>query len=272
MARGLALVLVACAGIAAAQEPPGEDRPPERPEAPAGDAPVEEAAPEPPTPSTEPDAPPEETEDTETRESFGPPMPPRHFQLRESDAEYAACRLSLSLLGTRYEEQPPLTDPEIADCGIARPILVTQVIPGVELEGGAVMRCDTARALGFWTRDFLLPAAAALPGAPRLQAMQLGTTYDCRARVGTGDDTPDLSEHAFGNAIDIMAFRFDQGEPLPIQPRAGDGDANEAFQRAARATACLWFTTVMGPGSNAAHDDHLHLDVIPRPSGWRLCD
>ncbi|MBC7084727.1 MAG: extensin family protein, partial [Firmicutes bacterium] len=35
--------------------------------------------------------------------------------------------------------------------------------------------------------------------------------------------------------------------------------------------ACLYFTTVLSPGSDDAHKDHLHLDVIERKSGYRFC-
>ena len=30
-----------------------------------------------------------------------------------------------------------------------------------------------------------------------------------------------------------------------------------------RTAACGWFTTVLGPGSDAAHTDHLHVDIAP---------
>lgn len=133
------------------------------------------------------------------------------------------------------------------------------------------MRCDTARALGLWTAEFLSPAAAALPGAPRLSGLQMAASYVCRKRVGTGKDRPRLSEHALGNALDIAAFLFEDRDPLTVAPREETGDLDEAFQRTARASACLFFSTVLGPGANAAHETHLHLDVIQRENGWRLC-
>lgn len=205
------------------------------------------------------------------REVLGPPMPPAWWMLRESDADYAACRLALSVLGTVYDEQPPLADADNPECGIARPIRVDRILPDLTLQGGAVMRCDTARALGFWARDFLRPAAATLPGAPRPTGLQLGTTYDCRGRIGTGKAQPKLSEHALGNAIDIASVEFAGSPALPVQPRADSGDRAEAFQRAIRGAACLFFPTVLGPGANAAHSNHLHLDMAARRGGWRLC-
>lgn len=248
MTRRGAILLALALGHAAPAA--AQDRPPERP------APAEQ-----PAPQVQPDPAP----------VFGPPAPPRWFTLREADGDYAACKLALSYLGAVYTEEPPVTDPGDPDCGIARPVRVERILPDLALEGGAVMRCDTARALGFWARDFLRPATMMLPGAPRVTGLQLGTTYDCRPRVGTGADRPKLSEHALGNAIDIAAFAFQDADPLAVQPRADTGDMAEAFQRAVRAAGCLFFTTVLGPGSNEAHDDHLHLDVAVRRGGWRLC-
>ncbi|TRW99457.1 extensin family protein [Paracoccus sp. M683] len=241
-------------------------RPPQKPEqtAPNQTVPAPIPAPDRPRNVTAEELPAKDRDPAPSAEPVTRPL------LRESDLSYAACRVTLILLGTEYEELPPLTDADRGDCGIARPIRVTQILPGVALEGGATMRCDTARALGFWLKDFVQPAASRLPGSPRLSGLQLGTTYDCRARVGTGE-APKLSEHALGNAIDIAGLAFDGGETIPVQPRQDSGDLVEAFQRAIRGAACLHFTTVLGPGSNAAHDDHLHLDLAARNGGWRLC-
>lgn len=39
------------------------------------------------------------------------------------------------------------------------------------------------------------------------------------------------------------------------------------FAHAVHASACLVFGTVLGPEANAAHNEHFHLDLTPRPSG-----
>lgn len=203
--------------------------------------------------------------------AFGPPAPPDWWLERPSEQEFAACMLALNMLGTQYTLPPTVSDPDNADCGIARPVLVDQIIPGVTLQGKAMMQCATARALALWTREFVVPAAATLQGAPRITGMTPGSTYHCRARIGTGNSRPKLSEHAKGNAIDIASFQFDGHDPVPIAPRKGKGDRIEAFQRAVRASGCLYFTTVLGPGSNTAHADHLHLDIAQRRGDWRIC-
>lgn len=269
----IVLCVAAAAGLTYAQHAPApkpdvaltpaDTRPPERPQS-ADDAekntpatsqgrliPPEQAAPAP----------------KATPMPTGPAMP---AVLRETDVDHSACLLALSILGVGYEEVAPVSESDQRDCGIARPIRVTEAGPGIAIDGGAVMRCGTARALALWTRDFVTPAAASLPGAPRLTGMVPGSTYQCRDRVGDGAGAK-MSEHAYGNAIDIAAFRFDIAPDLPVQPLKEGGDMTVAFLRAVQAAACLRFTTVLGPGSNAAHDDHLHLDMARRRGGWRLC-
>ncbi|MDO5631799.1 MAG: extensin family protein [Paracoccus sp. (in: a-proteobacteria)] len=196
---------------------------------------------------------------------------PGRAQFETSDFDHSACLLALTLLGVTYQQQPPVTDPENPGCGIDRPVLVAEVQPGVALHGGAPMRCELARSLALWTRDFVRPAAARLPRAPQLSGYRLGSTYQCRGRIGGDGGTGRMSEHAFGNALDIASFTFADAPDLAVEPRDGSGLPEMAFQRAARATACLFFTTVLGPGSDGAHDDHLHLDMAQRRGDWRLC-
>lgn len=190
--------------------------------------------------------------------------------LRLPDADYAACLSELDALQVSYVELDPIRPEDDRDCGIIQPIEVTEIAPGVALEPAATLRCPTAAALGRWTRDFVLPASARLQDYGALTAIENGSAYICRPRVGGASGK--LSEHAFGNGVDVMAFGFEADRRIAVQPREGDGTAAEAFQDAVRATACLEFSTVLGPGSNAAHDDHLHLDIKARSTGWRLCE
>ena len=83
--------------------------------------------------------------------------------------------------------------------------------------------------------------------------------------------TGKISEHAHGNAVDIASFKLADGKTIDIQPRDEDGTLTGAFQRAVTASACLYFTTVLDPGSDEAHEMHLHLDVIERENGYRYC-
>lgn len=195
-----------------------------------------------------------------------PPMP--GIIAAEDDA-LAACHAELEAIGATFEIIDPITDADDADCGIAAPVEVTGLPGGVALDPAGQMRCETALALARWSESHVRPAAGQLPERGALASIDQGSTYICRRRNNRAEGK--LSEHAFGNAIDIMAFRFETGEPIPVQPREREGTMAEAFQDAVRATACLHFTTVLGPGSDASHADHLHLDVKDRRGGFRLC-
>lgn len=107
-----------------------------------------------------------------------------------------------------------------------------------------------------------------MPGKT-LVGLEQASGYVCRNRNGAADGK--ISEHAHGNAVDIAAFVFSDGSRLEIAPREKDSTIEGAVQRAAVASACLYFTTVLDPGSDAAHETHLHLDVIKRKNGYRYC-
>lgn len=229
------------------------------PATPADPEPSDAAAPEPAPAEPAPVDPPVE-----------PAGPPAWQVLAEDDFAYQSCLLGLTMLGVDYTELAPVTSPEDPDCGIARPLRIDSIQPGVAIAGGAQMRCDTARNLALWVRAEAQPAAARLPGTPKITQILPGSTYQCRARVGGSSEK--LSEHALGNAFDVAGLRFSNGSELLVAPRGDSGGIEEAFQKAIRYGACLYFTTVLGPGSNAAHDDHLHFDIVARRSGWRLCE
>jgi hypothetical protein len=186
--------------------------------------------------------------------------------LAETPEELSACLAELDRLGVAYEPAEPVTDPANPDCGIANPVTVSALAPGVALEPPSQMRCATAQAGARWIADVVQPLAQKL-GRGEVVAVDQGTAYLCRPRADG-----EMSEHAWGNALDVMGFRFSEGEPIPVQPRAGDGTLEEAFQRAVRAGACLDFPTVLGPGSDADHADHLHLDLKARDGDFRICE
>lgn len=198
------------------------------------------------------------------------PKPGKRDDLRQGAADYAACLASLRGLSVVYEEIAAVVPDDDADCGILQPLKVSQIAPGIALDPPAVIRCPTALALAGWVKDFVVPAAARLDGRGAITAIENGSDYICRRRNNQAEGA--LSEHAFGNAFDVMGFRFAQGPALTIGALKPEDGLASAFQDAIRASACLDFTTVLGPGSNASHDNHLHLDIIARSKGYRLCE
>jgi hypothetical protein len=127
------------------------------------------------------------------------------------------------------------------------------------------MACPVAEGLARWVSDVVVPEADRLfQSAPT--KLLIGTSYQCRDQRSGGK----LSEHAFGNGVDVMGFEFAQRSALAIDTHA-EGSPEAAFQATVQKEACPIFSTVLGPGSDAAHGDHLHLDMRVRKANYRIC-
>ncbi|PPJ45929.1 extensin [Rhizobium sp. KAs_5_22] len=303
MTKRLAVILIGLGLLTGAALPPTGPVPTEKPPAPADQpavpapaekppateksAPVPAPVPAPGPPPAEDVVPAEKPEDTPSPAPDvrlpGPPPPARGLPpvpglqpaapaaIRvqpEDSAQFAACQAELKTLGTVFETGAPIDDGE--GCGMSHPITVREILPGIKLAPEATFRCETALQLAHLTRETIIPAARiALADKGELKAIQQASAYVCRNRNSV--ETGKISEHAYGNAIDIAALEFDKGTVPMMIAAQDDGTFPAAFQRSLNAAACLYFTTVLSPGSDEAHKDHLHLDVIARKSGYRFC-
>ena len=131
----------------------------------------------------------------------------------------------------------------------------------------ALLTCPMAESLAAWLRDAVVPPLAKMGGkmrGARLASIENYDSYECRTRNRiTGAK---LSEHAHGDAIDVRAFRLADGRRLELT----DPKVDKPMRVAWRDAACHRFTTVLGPG-DAYHSGHVHLDVIARRNGYRIC-
>jgi hypothetical protein len=50
-----------------------------------------------------------------------------------------------------------------------------------------------------------------------------------------------------------------------------DRTVKHDFREELRKDACAKFTTVLGPGSDGYHEEHIHLDLAERRNGYRIC-
>ena len=126
-----------------------------------------------------------------------------------------------------------------------------------------VMLCSMAEAVAEFIRADVGPAAAEL-GAP-LAAVTNLDSYECRSRNRV--QGAKLSEHGKGNALDINAVKLRNGAVFNLT----DPLVSKPFREQMRTVACGRFTTVLGPGSDGYHNDHIHLDLIERSHGYRIC-
>jgi hypothetical protein len=120
-----------------------------------------------------------------------------------------------------------------------------------------------AEAVARWIREEVAPAAATL-GSP-VRTIVTGTSYECRGR--DRDPGAKVSEHGHANALDLRGLRLANGTTVDFT----DQSASKEFRERILQSACSAFSTVLGPGSDSYHENHIHLDLIERHGGYRLC-
>ena len=145
-------------------------------------------------------------------------------------------------------------------CGLTQPLMVGALSDdSVQLDTVATLDCPMVAALDTWVAEVVQPVAKARFGQTVTQIDTMGS-YSCRAMNGVAGSH--ISEHAFGNAIDIAGFRLSDGRRITVVHDWTQGDdQSQAFLRDVHAGACNTFTTVLGPGYNAFHYNHIHVDL-----------
>ncbi|WP_162142446.1 extensin-like domain-containing protein [Cucumibacter marinus] len=202
-----------------------------------------------------------------------PAVPPPPPEDQKPAPHRQACPAMLSGL-IDAQAGMPITE---GACAITTPLTLTGVrtVGGdVRLSGGPVLGCAMATETAQWLKELDRYARAAL--GSRIAEMATGPGYVCRRRNNA--DAGKVSEHGFGNALDISGFVFEDGtrisvltdwvEPTPASDGEDEARAvppepgpKQAFLRHAKRLACARFATVLSPTANALHKDHLHFDL-----------
>lgn len=198
-------------------------------------------------------------------ESVVPPAPKQTVPTFDL-AVARKCETALRSLGARFSVGEPLEGESI--CGWQRPLSLETVGKQVQVTGKPQVRCEVALALAQWSRQVVKPAAR-LHLENDVSKILISTSYQCRRRNNAA--TGKVSEHGFANGVDVMGFELEDGRKVLIAPRLGSVEPERVFQAAVRGGSCAYFTTVLGPTTNAAHASHLHLDLAIRRGGYRLC-
>jgi hypothetical protein len=177
----------------------------------------------------------------------------------------SACRLRLTAELAVAPSQPPLVGR--GECGVEDVVRLEAVVlrdkTRVAVTPPAIVRCTFAEAIVQWVREDLAPAVRPL-GAP-LRSLDNYAAYDCRGRnriVGAK-----LSEHGKANALDVRSVKLANGTLLGLT----DPNVGKDLRLGLRKSACARFTTVLGPGSDGYHEDHVHVDLAERTGGHRMC-
>jgi hypothetical protein len=189
---------------------------------------------------------------------------PKQVPKPEEIAPLSACRLRLMTLAVATS-LPPLVG--TGECGIDDVVQLEAVLlpdkTRVAVTPPATLRCSFAEAIVHWVREDVAPTVRAL-GAP-LKSLDNYASYDCRGRnrvIGAK-----MSEHGKGNALDMRSFRLADGKLVGLTDPLVAKDLREQLRKA----ACGRFATVLGPGSDGYHENHVHVDLAERRSGHRMC-
>jgi hypothetical protein len=184
---------------------------------------------------------------------------------KEAETAASACRLRLN--GGWAVAAPAEIPPGPGECGVEDAVRLEAVLLAdrarVAVSPPAILRCSFAEAIAHWLREDVAPAIHVLDAG--LGGIDDYASYDCRGRnrvVGAK-----VSEHGKGNALDIRSLKLSNGTVLGLT----DPKVPRQFREMVRASACARFTTVLGPGSDGYHEDHVHVDLAERHSGYRIC-
>jgi hypothetical protein len=137
------------------------------------------------------------------------------------------------------------------------------------IQPAATLACPIVSALDHWVVDAVQPSAMRWFNQPVIEIRQI-SAYSCRGM--NGQIGARISEHAFGNALDIASFTLADGRKVSVRDGWRGLPEEQGFLRDVQAAACDQFTTVLAPGSNRFHYDHIHVDLMRRSSGTRICN
>lgn len=145
-------------------------------------------------------------------------------------------------------------------CGLNHPFRVTALAGGsVLVRSRATLGCPMIAKLDRWLEEVVQPAARERLGQPVTEIHNMAS-FGCRTR--NNRPGAKMSEHSFGNALDIGGFKLEDGTRLKVVRHWRRGKTQErAFLRAVHAGACRYFRTVLGPGSDRFHENHFHFDL-----------
>jgi hypothetical protein len=175
------------------------------------------------------------------------------------------CVTRLAASGITAERSAPITTPPYPACKITGPVVLISVKdpsrPGksVTFPDRPLLSCKMAERLANFSVASASQLAESFTGST-ITSIATGPGYECRPRNRQAGAK--ISSHGQGNAIDISTIKLEGGRSISIEKP--DGGETVKFLTAFRFSACAAFNTVLGPGSDAAHANHIHIDLEPR--------
>jgi hypothetical protein len=163
----------------------------------------------------------------------------------------------------------PQADEPLPPLGPPSGPMVTASAGPVEVQPPATLACPIVSALDQWIGTAVQPAALHWFRQPVVQIKQI-SAYSCRGM--NGDPNAHISEHAFGNALDVAEFDLADGHKVSVQYGWHGTPEEQGFLHDVQAAACDQFTTVLAPGANVYHYNHIHVDLMRHYDSRHICE
>ena len=120
-----------------------------------------------------------------------------------------------------------------------------------------------AEVVAHWIRDDVAPTLDAL--GMSLRGVETLESFGCRSFNGINGAK--LSEHGHANALDVRSLKIANGTVIELT----NATVSKPLREQLRQTACTRFSTVLGNGADAYHENHVHIDLMQRTNNYKIC-
>ncbi|MEO7565492.1 MAG: extensin family protein [Aestuariivirga sp.] len=199
-------------------------------------------------------------------------MPPTPHPMPDGTLMGEACYAELQKLGANFERIA--TPVSAGACSVSDPVKLTAISRDgtvLKFPDEPTFTCGFAVRFVNWVTEQAEPVVQTGLSA-KIATMGTGPGFQCRGR--NGDSSAKLSEHGFGNAVDIERFKLANGEVVEVSNAIDMSSKYQPVLAGLRSTGCQYFMTVLGPGTNSAHASHFHFDLERRgkKGNNKLCE
>lgn len=227
-----------------------------------------------PLPRPRPEEAPKATEEGATKDD-GKPSPDKSSadkpgankpaEAAPPEKQLSACRLALTEEVAVAPSIPDIHGP--GACGGEDLVRLEAIVltdkRKVAVKPAAILRCSMASAIADWVRTDMVPLATSLGST--ITDLDNFDSFECRGRNRVAGAM--LSEHGKANALDVRSLKLANGQSIGLTDRTMARDVRERVLH----SVCSRFSTVLGPGSDWYHEDHIHLDLAQRRNDYRIC-
>ena len=193
-----------------------------------------------------------------------PPVVEDQTSAPKIESERSPCQLQLSEIA-EFKSMPPITGP--GECTATDVVNVNAVVlpdnQRVVFSPVVTLQCSMAVVVAHWIRDDVAPTLDAL--GMSLRGVETLESFGCRSFNGINGAK--LSEHGHANALDVRSLKIANGTVIELT----NATVTKPLREQLRQTACARFSTVLGNGADAYHENHVHIDLMQRTNNYKIC-